>query len=88
MMNIEWSDGVKVINNTIIAPSPEKMAPPGNIINLLGVHNITLKGNKYSKPGPSIVKAVNIGKDVEGVKGNDATGIKEPIKKVVSKKTK
>lgn len=89
MMNIEWSDRVTVTNNTIDKPSPEKMVLPGYIINLLGVHNITLKGNTYSKPGLSFVQAVNIGKDVEGVKGNDATGIKEVATiKIATKKVK
>jgi hypothetical protein len=76
MMNIAWADGVKITNNRINNPSPLLLPDPGYIISLHNVSRVTLKGNTYSNPGPSVVHSVEIGGGVEEVTGNDDSGIR------------
>jgi len=80
MMRIEWTDGVTISGNTIDKPSPLPLSDPGYIISILGSRKITLKDNTYSKPGPSVSQSVNLENNVEGVSGNDESGIRLMIK--------
>jgi hypothetical protein len=76
MMSIGWADGVKIFNNIINSPSPLPLSDPGCLINLHDVRHVMLNGNTYNKPGTSMAQAVDIGKNVEGVAGNDDSGIR------------
>jgi hypothetical protein len=76
MMSIAWADGVNITDNRIYSPSPLPLPAPGYIISLHNVRQVTLKGNTYSNPGPSVVRAVEIGHNAEGVTGNDDFGIR------------
>ena len=76
MINAECTDGLKIFGNEIKSPSPLALSNPGSIINLAVSRRITLQGNLVSKPGPSVKKLVDLGKDVQGVIGNDASGIR------------
>jgi hypothetical protein len=76
MMSIAWADGVSITNNRINEPSPLPLPAPGYIISLHDVRQVTLKENTYSNPGPSVVRAVEIGHNAEGVTGNDDSGIR------------
>ncbi len=75
MMSIAWVDGVEITDNIIDAPSPLPLASPGHVISLHDARNVVLKGNIYADPGPSVVQAVYLGKNVEGVTGNGPSGI-------------
>ncbi|HEV2455492.1 MAG TPA: right-handed parallel beta-helix repeat-containing protein, partial [Verrucomicrobiae bacterium] len=76
MINLGWADGVNITGNIINAPSPLPLSDSGYVINLHDVRHVTLRANIYNRPGPSIVRAVELGKDVEGVTGNDDFGIR------------
>jgi hypothetical protein len=76
MMNLGWAEGLEIVDNIINASSPLPLSNPGYIINLHDIRRVTLNGNTYDKPGPSVVRAVNIGNRVEGVVGDDDAGIR------------
>ena len=76
MMNVECTDGLKIAGNRIQSPSPLALSSSGSIINLATSRNISLRGNLVSKPGPSVGRLVNLGKDLQGISGNDASGIR------------
>ena len=76
MMNVECTDGLKIAGNRIQSPSPLALPRSGSIIDLAASRNISLQGNLVSKPGPSVGRLVNLGKDLQGISGNDASGIR------------
>ncbi len=76
MMNVECTDGLKISGNVIQSPSPLALPHAGNVVNLVACRHVTLHGNLVSKPGPSLGPLVNLGKDVEGVSGNEPSGIR------------
>ena len=76
MMKIECTDGLKITGNTINSPFPLALPRSGEIIDLVASRKISLQGNLVRKPGPSLGRLVNAGKDVESVRGNDASGIR------------
>lgn len=76
MMNIGWADGVRIENNIVNSPGPLPLTSPGYIVDFHNCRNVILKGNTYSRPGPSFVEAIHIGADVEGVAGNDESGMR------------
>lgn len=76
MMNLECTDGLKISGNVIQAPSPLALPRPGNVINLAACRNVSLQGNLVSQPGPSQGPLINLGKNVENVSGNEASGIR------------
>ena len=76
MIKVECTDGLKISRNIFRSPSPLALPRPGSIIDLAATHDILLQGNLVSKPGPSAGRLVNVGKDVQGLRGNDATGIR------------
>ncbi|MGO9108272.1 MAG: right-handed parallel beta-helix repeat-containing protein [Thermoguttaceae bacterium] len=76
MINTECTEGLKISGNVIQSPSLLPLPRPSSIINLVASHDILLQGNLVSKPGPSAGKLVNLGNDVEGLRGNDASGIR------------
>ncbi|MGC9944084.1 MAG: hypothetical protein ABSE48_19830 [Verrucomicrobiota bacterium] len=76
MMNLGWAEGVMIIDNLIDAPSPLPLSEPGCIIRLHDIRQVAFNGNTYSKPGPSVARTVDLGSQVEGVIGNDDSGIR------------
>ena len=76
MMNLGWADGVVVADNIINTPSPLPLQDAGYIVSLHDARNVRLIRNTYRQPGPSVAQAVGIGKDVAGVTGNDASGMR------------
>jgi hypothetical protein len=77
MMNIAWADTVRITDNILDVPSPLRLSNPGHIVSLHDARNITLKGNTYTNPGPSVDHPVFVGKNVEGLAGNDQSGMRE-----------
>jgi hypothetical protein len=75
-MNLECSDGLKIAGNVIESPFPRALPRPGSIISLAASRHVALAGNLVRKPGPSLGRLVSLGKDVEGLSGNDAAGIR------------
>ena len=76
MIKIECTDGLKIMRNVFQSSSPLALPRPGSIIDLAATHDILLQGNLVSKSGPSAGRLVNIGSDVQGLRGNDASGIR------------
>ncbi len=75
-MNLQWTDGLKITGNAIQSPSPLPLPRAGCVIYLAACRNISLQGNRVGRPGPSVGPLVSLGKDVEKLSGNDASGMR------------
>ena len=75
-INAACTDGLKIAGNVIHRPSPLALPQPGHVLNLAACRNVTLQSNLVGAPGPSLGRLVNLGKDVECVRGDDAAGIR------------
>ena len=75
-MNVEYTDGLKISGNRITSPC--QLAPPrsGSVLNLRAVRHVLLQNNVVGKAGPALGGLVKLGKQVEGVVGNDVGGIR------------
>ena len=76
MMNIGWANTVEISNNSVRMQAGFPLAGPGCIIRLHDLRKVTLRGNTYSHPGPSVFRAINIGANVEAVTSNDGDGVR------------
>ena len=76
-IHVAYTDGVRIATNRFIA-SP--LLLPGKVrtaLHLESSRNITLKGNTVENPAAQDT-LISLGKNVEAITGNDATGIAGP----------
>ncbi len=76
LMNIGWSNIVEISNNNVTVSANLPSAEPSCIIKLHDLRNVALRGNTYALTRPSVLRAIDVGANVEALTGNDDAGIR------------
>ncbi|MGA2035817.1 MAG: right-handed parallel beta-helix repeat-containing protein, partial [Thermoguttaceae bacterium] len=82
MMNVEDTDGLKISGNVFQGPFSPALLRSGSMLKLVDGRNIVLQGNVVSTPGFPPERLLNLGRDVEGVNGNEGFDVQPKLKEI------